>query len=115
MINIDPPYIEMRKFVAAWVHIKSSQEHVYKFNRNLPYIGMRCNCYLCCRVLLLEMLIEPLESAKYCACSPSMYNVIDPSKQDDYLHKYRIFLLFNFMLFFSKSHARVMSYCVYEQ
>ena len=22
MINIDPPYIEMRKFVAAWVHIK---------------------------------------------------------------------------------------------
>ena len=37
MINIDPPYIEMRKFVAAWVHIKPSQEHVYKFNRNLPY------------------------------------------------------------------------------
>ena len=35
MINIDPPYIEMCKFVAAWVHIKPSQEHVYKFNRNL--------------------------------------------------------------------------------
>ena len=41
MINIDPPYIEMRKFVASWGHIKPSQEHVYKFNRNLPYTGMR--------------------------------------------------------------------------
>ena len=41
MINIDPAYIEMRKFAAAWVHIKPSQEHVYKFNRNLPYTGMR--------------------------------------------------------------------------
>ena len=30
----------MRKFVAAWVHIKPSQEHVYKFNRNLPYTGI---------------------------------------------------------------------------
>ena len=36
----------------------------------------------------------------YCVYSPSMHDVVDASKQDDYLHKYRILLLFNCTLFF---------------
>ena len=47
----------------------------------------------------------------YCVYSPSMYDVVDASKQDDYLHKYRIFFIILLHSIFSESYVLFM-FCI---
>ena len=49
----------------------------------------------------------------YCVYSPSMFDVVDASKQDDYRHKYRIFYFYFFLSPMCASClVRNMLYCI---